>query len=198
MMMADLLCIEGAHYQCNCQWHANDARSIGLNANSNWNISLQQPRLIIAVWREWELSVTYITSSGCTSLDRCVGRSINWMALVVECLVMMGLDRYCRSDDCVTECRYNITACLASLLAPRMRLNWDQQWSNAWAWAHALTACRPNRGEDRSPTWIRAPTLTRKSSRQPSRDVNKRDFPARDPRLHTHLSYVVPMNTVDS
>ena len=40
------------------------------------------------------------------------------MAFVVECLVMMGLNLYCRSDDCVTECMYNITACLASLLLP--------------------------------------------------------------------------------
>ena len=46
------------------------------------------------------------------------GGIVNWMTIVVECLVMIGLDWYCSSDDCVTECMYNITACLASLLLP--------------------------------------------------------------------------------
>ena len=159
MMMADLLCIEGAHYQCNCQWHANDARSIGLNANSNWNISLQQPRLIIAVWGEWELSVTYMTCFGyhnwffilhwlgtyvramCEVIELGVrvwigaleGASIGWHSWwnVLWWWVWIGIVGVMTVSLCVCIISLPVLLHCCSLY----EIELEQQWSDAGAWA---------------------------------------------------------------
>ena len=48
MTMADVLCVDAAHYQCGCQWMQIMLVPLNRNVYGDRNISSQQPRLIIA------------------------------------------------------------------------------------------------------------------------------------------------------